>query len=346
MRPHHFLTGWPDKGSPMYFMRFAWIAGEANKGDGLRYELFKPWRKYDSVVFLKSMEMGCGALADRLRGEGVKVIFEANVDYYTTSGNDALSPELVPSARQREAAIQMTQSADRVITSSRRLMEICGKFNANTASVPDNIPERWIGLRPEGHPVQGGRLQLWWSGMASKAVDLLEIEGVLRSLSGRVHLNLVTGDLAQALGHWKPLQRERMEKLLSVIPHTVHRFRGIPDLLKNYRQGGVVISPRNLSNPYNQSHTEWKITLGMAAGLPAVASPQPSYVDVSERAAHEGTVRICTNDADWYEAFECAMDDRDHGKKSAAAMEVVRNFYSTSIVARMHMTELQEALSV
>ena len=327
-------------------MRFAWIAGEVNKGDRFRYELFKPWRKYDAVVFLKSMEMGCGALADRLRGVGVKVIFEANVDYYTTSGNDALSPELVPSLRQREAAIRMTESADRVITSSRRLMEICREFNAHTAFVPDNIPQAFIYSARESHPVQGGRLQLWWSGMASKVVDLLEIEGVLRSLSGKVHLNLVTGDLAKALGHLKPLQREQMGKLLLAVPHTVHSFRDIPDLLKNYRRGGVVISPRNLSNPYNQSHTEWKITLGMAAGLPAVASPQPSYVDVSARATHQDAVRICANDADWCEAFECAMDESNYAKKSAAAIEVVRNFYSTSIVARMHVNEVQKALSL
>ena len=52
MRPHHLLIGWDDSGSPMSFMRFHWIAQEVNKSGAVRYELFKPWRRYDAVVFL------------------------------------------------------------------------------------------------------------------------------------------------------------------------------------------------------------------------------------------------------------------------------------------------------
>jgi hypothetical protein len=82
MKPHHLLTGWPDRHSPMNFMRFGWIAEVVNRDPGfrMRYELFKPWRHYDVVIFLKSMEAGCAIHAERLKEEGTKVIFEANVD--------------------------------------------------------------------------------------------------------------------------------------------------------------------------------------------------------------------------------------------------------------------------
>ena len=41
----------------------------------------------------------------------------------------------------------------------------------------------------------------------------------------------------------------------------------------------IIISPKRLINAYEMGHSEYKITLGMAIGLPAVASPQLSYVD-------------------------------------------------------------------
>jgi hypothetical protein len=345
MRPHHFLTGWPDKGSPMHFMRFGWIADEVNKGDAVRYELFKPWKRHDAVVFLKSMEMGCAGLAAKLRDQGVKVVFEANVDYYTQEGNESLPRELVPSARQRDAAIRMTESADRVIASSKRLAAICSAWNRNTTWVPDNIPEKWIGAAADASAIRDGRLQIWWSGMPAKLGDLLAIEEPLRAFRDKLHLNLVTGEIEVALERLPLDHCGRLRRLLGDLSHTIHRFRDIPALLSLYRSGGVAVSPRQLGNPYNQSHTEWKITLGMAAGLPTIASPQPSYLDVAERAAHPEAVVVCDDDRDWLQAFERAIEGCEHSEKCEAAADVVRRYYATSVVAEMHWQAMQEVLA-
>jgi hypothetical protein len=345
MRPHHLMTGWPDKSSPMHFMRFGWIANEVNKSGAVRYELFRSWRSYDAVVFLKSMEFECADLGSELKNSGTAVVFEANVDYYTTSGNDSLPSELVPLESQRESAIRMTKIANKVIASSRRLMEICREWNPRAAWVPDNIPDSWIGGAGSPVGVREGRLQLWWSGMPSKAGDLLAIEEVLRGWKNRVHLHLVTGDLHAACQRMSQEPREALQKLLAEVPHTLHRFRDIPSLLQNYRAGGFILSPRQLGNPYNQSHTEWKITLGMAAGLPALASPQPSYRDVADRSSHPEAVTLCEKQADWDHAFAVAMSNKDYAEKSAAAVDVVRRFYSTTVVARQHCREILEVVS-
>lgn len=345
MRPHHFLNGWPDKGSPMHFMRFGWIADEVNKGNTVRYELFKPWKRHDAVVFLKSMEMGCVELAARLRDQGAKVVFEANVDYYTQEGNESLPRELVPSARQRDAAIRMTKSADRVIASSNRLATICSEWNRNTTWVPDNIPEKWIGAAADASAIRDGRLQIWWSGMPAKLGDLLAIEQPLRAFRDKLHLNLVTGEIEVALERLPRDHYGRLRRLLGDLSHEIHRFRDIPALLSLYRRGGVVVSPRQLGNPYNQSHTEWKITLGMAAGLPAIVSPQPSYLDVAERAAHPEAVVVCNDDGDWLQAFERAIEGCEHSEKCEAAVDVVRRYYAASVVAEMHWQAVQEVLA-
>jgi hypothetical protein len=106
--------------------------------------------------------------------------------------------------------------------------------------------------------------------------------------------------------------------------------------MARYDEGGVLISPRFLDNTYNLVHTEWKITLGMARGRVALCSEQPSYLDVSARSAGLG-IRICRTDTDWREALESVLSGTfDWASEQAAATNVVRRHYATSVVARTH----------
>jgi len=347
LRPWHMATGWPDRGSPMHFMRFGWVAEEVNRRAeyGLGYELFKPWRDYDAVVFLKSMEHGCADLAGELRSRGKRVVFEANVDYYSEVAPGTLPAELVPDAAQRDKAIRMTGAADAVIASSRRLAEVCGAWNTRVSWVPDNIPSRLVPPPARNSGSHGERLEIWWSGMPSKTVDLLLIAGVLRRLGDRVRLNLVTGDLDAVLQRLPDETSSRLRVLLAAVPHRLHRFRSIPDLLALYAAApGVIVSPRFLDNPYNAAHSEWKITLGMACGLPAAASPQPSYLDVAGRCEHPQALTVCRKDEEWEAAIVGAMEKKGRAEISEAAREVVRRHYSTEVVARLHVETLRRAL--
>jgi hypothetical protein len=348
MKPHHLLTGWPDRHSPMNFMRFGWIAEVVNRdpGFGMRYELFKPWRHYDAVIFLKSMEAGCAIHAERLKEKGTKVIFEANVDYYTEGVEGMLSGHLRPTSAQREKAIRMTSLADGVIASSSHLTAICTAWNPDVFWVPDQIPARMIPKPKDAVPHNDSALNVWWSGMPDKASDLLAAEDVLRSMGKKIRLHLVTGDIRKAVKQMDPASASRLEAMLSDVPHVVHRFRSIADLLMLYAAGGgVIISPRFLENPYNRSHTEWKIMLGMACGLPAIASPQPSYLDVRDRSARGAAVTICDSSQEWETAFETASRDEWRAEASEAAHRVFFEHYATEVVAPRHVQAVKAVLS-
>ena len=80
---YSLLTGWDDRSSPMSLMRFRWLADDLRSRGVADYRLFAPGKKFGAVVFLKSMTEECLQLATRLRSEGTKVVFDANVDYYT-----------------------------------------------------------------------------------------------------------------------------------------------------------------------------------------------------------------------------------------------------------------------
>jgi glycosyltransferase involved in cell wall biosynthesis len=95
--------------------------------------------------------------------------------------------------------------------------------------------------------------------------------------------------------------------------------------------------------PYNLAHTEWKISLGMACGLPAIASPVPSYVDVAER-SEGAAVSICRSDEDWTRAIESFFENPARlAEAGRAAREVVQRHYETGVVARRHVACLSGA---
>ena len=339
------LTGWDDRHSPMSLMRFHWLADELRAGGAADYRLFAPGRKFDAVVFVKSMSEECLQLATRLRSEGTKVVFDANVDYYTLGDARNIPEEVVPSSKQRKQAIEMTCFADSVMASSRHLAGVCSLYHPGAHWIPDNVNFRFV--RPVVQTsVVARTLSLWWSGMPQKVLDFLAIEDVLRKFRNRIHLHLVTGDLGKCLAEMPAATAARMVALFADIPHTFYKFRSIPKLLELYAQGGgVVISPRFLDNHYNLSHTEWKITLAMACGLPAIASPQPSYLDVAARCGDAGALNICQNDEEWMAAFEDSMTGKHFEQKSFSASDVVRKYYSTSVVAGKHVEVLNRLLS-
>jgi len=343
MPPHALLTGWDDAGSPMSFMRFRWVAEALRAARSeWRYELYRPWRTYEAVVFLKSMGPHCMVLAERLREEGTCVFFEANVDYYTRFVGKAQLEAMAPASEQRNHATAITQFANAVIASSRHLSEVCRQFNRRTAWVPDNVN---LALRPssvQAQPFREGRLQVWWSGMAAKLFEFLAAESPFLALAERIHLHLVSDDVEKARLRWPLDVRERLEKFLARIPHTFHRFRSVSQLLSLYAGGGVIVSPRYLDAPYNLAHTEWKISLGMACDLPAVASPVPSYIDAAGRSTNDA-VSICRSDEEWTRAFEGFLENPARlAEAGRAAFETVRKYYETGVVARQHAGWISE----
>lgn len=344
MMPHQLVTGWDDRWSPMSLMRFRWLAGELKRRKRARYELYKPWGRYDAVVFLKSMGGHCVLKAEQLRERGTKVVFDANVDYYSAAPKDAVIQAMIPSPEQRHDAIEMTKLADGVMASSRRLADICSEYSTQPARwIPDNVNLDLVPEVKRPQPFRRHRLQLWWSGVSQKSFEFLAIEETLRKFSDQVHLHLVTNSMFLTSDWDKDLKR-RFKELIRQVPHTIHEFDTTEALMKLYGRGGVVLSPRFLDVPYNLSHSEWKLTLGMACGLPAVCSPVPSYEEVARRAG-KAAIRVCREASAWNEAFQDLIDHRwDIAEGAAQAKEVVRAHYSTEKVAGEHADFIESLL--
>ena len=314
--------------------RYLWLARyvERLKDSGVHYSIYRPWRRYDVVIFLKCMGARALGLLQRLEKRGVPCIFDINVNYFEPGGKEYYS-KMIPTEEQRSDVVAMAQSATAVIADSEFIAERSREYNPRTSWLSDNVP---MDLLPEYRATRSGkRLRLLWSGESVKLFELLAAEKALIAVKDKVELVLVTNDLS-GMDRLAPDIRKRLDSLLSALNVHVVRFRSIQHLFEVYSEGGVFISPRFLDSPYNMGHTEWKISLAMACGRVALCSPVPSYVKVAERAGGLG-IRILNDQEAWGKALqEVLADNFDWETEELAAHSVVDRFYSTREVASAH----------
>ena len=326
----------------MGLARYGWLSEYINHHVAdWHYELYRPWRKYDAIVFLKSMGPRANKLLERMQDQGVACVFDANVNYFDHAGTEYYA-NMLPSSTQRLEAESMVRSATAVIADSEFISDQCRKYNPLTTWIPDVVD---VDSAPFQHwSPNGSRLRLLWSGQAVKLFELLAAEEVLLSWKDRLELVLVTNDLA-ALQRLYPQVRKKLEALLAALSVTIVPYRSINQLFSVYNDGGVFISPRYLDNQYNFGHTEWKITLAMACGRIALCSPVPSYESVAKRSDGFG-IRICQEMNAWNEAFEELLIGRiDWESESIAARAVVKQHYGPAAIATDHLAVIESAIS-
>jgi glycosyltransferase involved in cell wall biosynthesis len=284
----------------------------------LRNEAYRRSRRYDVVVFFKTMDAPAQAEAERIQAYGGKVVFDANVNYYDVWGEYDI-PGTRPTPEQQRDALAMTRGADWTVADSSYLLDVVRRQTDRASHIPDNVdPRRY---RPADASADDGPLRLVWSGVAKKAQPLLQVADALAAL--REAELLVVSDEEPAV----------LAELRHAIPCRFLRF-GERRYARVLRAGDVIVSPKRLVNGYELAHTEWKITLGMAAGLPAVASPQQSYVEAIE---HAGGGVVADGPGEWRDALTRLADDPALRRElGARARRTVLERYSTPVVSRTY----------
>lgn len=295
-------------------------------GKALHNEIYDPNDKYDMVIFVKAMDQICQIEARRIQSYGGKIVFDANVNYYKIWGDYDI-PSTKPTPQQQKDAIRMTQLADWVVADSTYLQSIISEFNPNVTWIPDNVNlSIFHGQRQH---LDKTPITLVWSGVAQKAHHLLEIKDALRA-TNNIELVLVSNAPPSILA-----------ELAEVVP-----CRYIAYTNKKYAQtlleSDIIISPRRLNNGYVMGHTEYKITLGMALGLPAIASPQQSY---KEAINHLGGGFIAEHAKMWVDSLtHLTTQTQVRAEMGAKARQTVREHYSTPVVAQRYLDLIENLL--
>ena len=315
--------------------RLHWIAQRLNRdrNSGLVYDVYKPWRRYDALVFLKSMGQRAESLARRYRDAGKPVVFDANVNYYTIQGTEHYKG-MLPTLEQKTQAIAMTNIASTVVADSQYIVRQIARFRHGSVKwIPDNVETDITPLITKR--AKRKRLRLVWCGESIKLFEFLVIENVLREVAQHIELVIVTNADANH-ARWRSDYAYRLKKLFAELQVEMIRYTGLDALFEVYNNADIVVSPRFLDNSYNLGHSEWKISLGLSCGCPALVSAVPSYVNVAERSS-EKVVTLCAAAEDWHKSLNrLLIDGVDHGVRQSAR-QVVIDHYSSRIIANEHV---------
>jgi len=296
--------------------------------DAFHTEVYRPGEPYDIVIFQKVMDARAQADAAAIRARGGSVVFDANVNYYDIWG-DYFVDGTRPTGQQQRDALAMTTLADWVVADSSYLAGIIRPLNPRVTHVSDNVNTDIY--RGERAHRPHAPVTLIWSGMVRKAAHLELLVDVLPAVPN-VALVLVSDrppEIMRLLGSRIPVH---------FVPFSDRRYaRALLD-------ADVIISPKRLCNGYEMGHTEYKITLGMAVGLPAVASRQQSYVEAI--GAHGGGLLADTPE-EWERALRTLADDATiRGDRGARARRTVLERYSTPVVARQYLDVLERLTDI
>lgn len=308
-------------------MRSKFIAKELKQHKEYKFEIYKPQRKYDIVFFIKNMNKEAREELIKIKQYGGITIFDANVNYYEIWG-DYIIPETKPTPQQQEAAIFMTEKSDYVIADSTYIGQIASKFSPNVFVIPDNVN---LSKFKKKKSIDNEIVNIIWSGVSKKSLHLMLIKDVLHQLQNenlKYNLILVSEKLPQIYNEMKNIENISWYK---------YSDRKYSSLLS---KSDIIISPKILNNAYELGHTEYKITLGMAVGLPAVASPQLSYI---EAIGYKSGGFIANTEEEWFNYLKNLIESSESRNSTGKnAYETVIEQYSTQAVAKLYLNFLEK----
>lgn len=222
-------------------------------------ELYNPLKKYDIVIFQKRFDGETRKLTKRLKKRSIKFLLDINVNYYDISSKFVMR-------KQREDIIKFTELADGIIVTTNFLKKIVKKLfpHKKIWLIEESMEDRFFRKR-KGKKKFIKPLKLIWCGYSMKASEILLIEDILKDLYQKINYELI-------------LICEKRPKIKigeAPIKFIKYNYSKAPDLLL---RGDIFIAPRDLKDSYNLGHSFTKIGIAMAAGLPVIASPVPSYI--------------------------------------------------------------------
>jgi len=273
--------------------------------DNPRYflELYKPWRKYDIVIFQKAFRPKHRLTAQRLKYSHTIIVLDVNTNVFD---ENTISPHSKETASSTFKAF--LPFVDHLIVSSPFLFERANILHTDvpTTLIEEHLPKKIFTVKKDASKKPA---TLIYVGYALKAAEVLHIKKILQELHKRYSFQIL---------------------FLCEKNPNIH-INGIECIFKRYRQsriaqqileGDIFIAPRDLSRPYNLGHSFSKIGLPMAVGLPIVASPIPSY--------HSSPALLPKNNKEWYSTLE-SLFKREvlRIKLSRQGREYCKTHYST-----------------
>jgi len=245
------------------------------------------------------------------------VVFDLCVNYFDETG--LLGDGYGATVERVQECAYMVSVADAVTCASKFIAQRARAFHPHVVYLPDSIDRRHFWLRKSIEDFDRNPLRAIWSGTAVKAQELNPIIPVLADRG--IELTLISN------------ARPQLAEFFSFVPWTYETFpRRILD-------GELCLSYRATDNPYDLGHSLFKVGVFMAQGVPALASPVPSYKEIING---ECGGQICSTLQEWAAALDRLLADRDVLKKWSGQAIAALEPYSTERIIEQYVTLFRE----
>lgn len=280
---------------------------------GIEAELFKPFKKYQIVVFTKTNSDRAVKKARKLHDRGIKICFETFCEY--------LDDESIQN-REKENIKSIMQVADCVITASSVQKEMFEKYHKNVKMISESVHQDFFTSRKQH--INKEEVTLVYCGYADKAKDTLCIADVIKRLQKEYRCKI--------------LFLCEKDPQVSEFNYEYQKYdqKKIPQQLL---EGDIMIAPRPMEGIEKRSHSFTKVAYPLAVGLPAVASPMPSYLGTP--------VIICNTENEWYIALKDLITNTEKRTKNGLeGQKYVYDIFSVEVIGKEYITLFKSMVSI
>ncbi len=261
------------------------------------------------AIFLRRYSNEDVKLASKLKSKGTKIVLEVIVNYFEVYSSNEQGYG-VCNKEQHYNFMKLVELADEIWCASPFLKYIADKYHPNVVFVSDSIDHKHFSQRKH-YKVISKPLRIGWSGVSVKAHTLNMFEPWISN--DAVSLCVISE---------KP---PKLEVPYEFIKWSYKRF---PMDIVNC---DLCVAPRKFDNNYDRGHSLFKIGVFMTEGIPALASPVPSYELIlgDGKGGH-----ICRTSEEWNEYIEICLNDENVLKRWSGEAVKSSEPYSTLNISK------------
>ncbi len=274
---------------------------------GIGAELYKPFKKYDVVIFTKTSTDKSVRLAKKLKEQGVKVYFESFCEYLTDDNKIT---------HEKENILEITKVSDAIGACSGVQQEMFSHYHNNVLLIPESVHDDFFAEKKKHENKE--QITLVYCGYSDKAKDTLQIQNVIKRLMKEFDCKML-------------FVCEKDPQITEFPYEYIQYDQRI--IAKQLLQGDIMLAPRPMEGIEKRSHSFTKASYPLAVGLPTVASPLPSYYDTP--------VILCYNEEEWYEKVkELILDAELRQKLGDEGVTFIYDNYSMDAIGKKYIDVL------
>jgi nuclear transport factor 2 (NTF2) superfamily protein len=272
----------------------------------------------DVAIFVRWQDKQAYKLAKNKKKKGQRIIFDLCVNYFDETG--LFHGEYGSTKERVMEAARMVELADIITCASEFIKQRASEYHPNVIYLPDSVNFNHFRFKKSHSDFDKRVLTAVWAGQSNKIAELVCLYPLLSRR--RIPLVIISDKKPSLPGPY------------IYMPWSYHAFP------RNILRGDLCIAPRSTDNPYDLGHSHFKIGVFMAEGVPALASPLPSYVEVI---GETGAGKICDSEESWESTIDRVLEDRQMLKIWSLAAQRRMYLYSTESIAQRYIQLFRDA---